>query len=117
MLALPMISRTGFIITAALVCHLLLTPPLVTSQLLSGTKSHKTVKITGDLPAAPSASSEDEVTIRAIQQEKDGPVFKLRGEGEVHYRGYSFYADEITYNQQTGDSSAEGHVVLDGGPN
>ena len=31
----PMSSRTRFLITAAFVCHLLLAPPLVTSQLLS----------------------------------------------------------------------------------
>ena len=33
--ALPMSSRTRFLITATFVCHLLLAPPLVTSQLLS----------------------------------------------------------------------------------
>src|SRR6201998_3188189 len=33
--ALPMISRTRFLITAAFVCHLLLAPRLVTSQLRS----------------------------------------------------------------------------------
>jgi LPS-assembly protein len=112
-----MISRTGFIITAAMVCHLLLIPPLVTSQLPSGAPISAKSDSQAGVPAAPSASSDDEVTIRAIQQEKDGPIFKLRGQAEVHYRAYSFYADEMTYNQQTGDASAEGHVVLDGGPN
>jgi LPS-assembly protein len=110
-----MISRTGFIITAAIVCHLLLIPPLVTSQLPSAPTS--TPKSEGQIPSAPSTSDPDEVIIRAIQQEKDGSVYKLRGQSEVHYRGYSFYADEMTYNQETGDTSAEGHVVLDGGPN
>jgi LPS-assembly protein len=110
-----MISRTGFIITAAIVCHLLLIPPLVTSQLPSGAASAP--KSSGQVPSAPSATDPDEVIIRAIQQEKDGSIYKLRGQSEVHYRGYSFYADEMTYNQDTGDASAEGHVVLDGGPN
>ncbi len=68
----------------------------------------------------PSASSrpadEEEVSIRAVQQEKDGSLFKLRGEVEIHYRSYVLYADEVTYNSATGDTDLEGHVVLDGGP-
>ena len=55
--------------------------------------------------------------MRAQEQEKDGAVFKLRGQAEVHYRTYILYADEVTYNSQTGDATADGHAVLDGGPN
>jgi LPS-assembly protein len=55
--------------------------------------------------------------MRAQEQEKDGPVFKLRGQAEIHYRTYILYADEVTYNSQTGDATADGHAVLDGGPN
>jgi LPS-assembly protein len=51
-----------------------------------------------------------------VQQEKDGSIFHLRGKAEIHYRTYILYADEITYNSDTGDSELEGHVVLDGGP-
>ena len=54
--------------------------------------------------------------IQAVQQEKDGPLFKLRGQAEIHYRSYVLYADEITYNSATGDTELEGHMVLDGGP-
>ncbi len=60
---------------------------------------------------------EQDVTIRALQQEKDGPVFKLRGQAEIHYGTYILYADSVDYNSDTGDSIADGHVVLDGGPN
>ncbi|MBZ5600445.1 MAG: LPS assembly protein LptD [Acidobacteriia bacterium] len=104
-------SRTRFLITAAFVCHLLLAPALVTSQLLSSSNQP------GALPIAPSAVQGEEVTIRAQEQEKDGPVFKLRGQAEIHYRTYILYADEVTYNSQTGDATADGHAVLDGGPN
>lgn len=97
-----MISRIRFLITAALLCHVLLTPSLVTSQLHS---------------LAPAPARGEEVTIRALHQEKDGPVFKLHGQGEIHYRDMVLWADDATYNSDTGEVTAEGHVVLDGGPN
>lgn len=109
--SLPMNSRTRFLITAAFVCHLLLAPILVTSQLLAASSEPRT------FPSAPSAAQGEEVTMRAQEQEKDGPVFKLRGQAEIHYRTYILYADEVTYDSQSGDASAEGHAVLDGGPN
>jgi LPS-assembly protein len=106
-----MISRTRFLITAAFVCHLLLAHSLVTSQLRSEPNS-------GEKPltiVSPDATTED-VRVSAITQEKDGPVFKLRGAAEVHYRSYVLYADEMTYHSDTGEASADGNVVLDGGP-
>ena len=94
-----MIIRSRIFITAALVCHLLLALGIVTSQTLP-----------------PAGQTEEEVTIRAVQQEKDGSIYHLRGEVEIHYRTYTLYADQITYNADTGDSELEGHVALDGGP-
>ncbi len=111
---LPMTSRTRFLITAAFVCHLLLAPSLVTSQLLSPAGQAVTPQV---LPSAPSAMKEEDVTIRALQQEKDGPMFKLRGQAEIHYGTYVLYADKVDYNSDTGDATVDGHVVLDGGPN
>jgi LPS-assembly protein len=105
-------SRTRFLITAAFVCHLLIAPGLVTSQLLSSSATANS----SALPPAPSASPLEDVTIRALEQEKDGSVFKLRGQAEIHYRTYIFYADEVTYDSDTGQATADGHVVLDGGP-
>jgi len=102
-----MIVRTRIIITALLACHLLLSPGVVTSQ----------TPPPSALPAAPAqAAEEDEVTLRAVQQEKNGTLYKLRGEVEIHYRTYVLYADEVTYHSDTGDTDLEGHVVLDGGP-
>ena len=108
---LQMIFRYRIIITALSLCHLLLAPALVTSQTppLSEPRA-------ASLPVAPSHLTEEEVTIRAVQQEKDGALYKLRGQAEIHYRNYILYADEITYNSATGDTEVEGHVVLDGGP-
>ena len=53
----------------------------------------------------------------ALEQEKDGPVYKLQGQAEIHYSGYILRADEVTYNSETGEVVAEGHVVADGGSN
>jgi LPS-assembly protein len=106
-----MIVRTRIFITAAALCHLLLAPSLVTSQTTPPENTPAT-----SLPPAPSSQLEDEVTIRAVQQEKDGSLYLLRGQAEIHYRTYVLYADEITYNSATGDTTLEGHVVLDGGP-
>ena len=107
-----MTSRTRFLITAAFVCHLILAPSLVTSQLLSpGTVAAQSP------PNPPSASKEDEVTIIATTQEKIGSIYKLHGKAEIRYGVYVLRAEEITYTADTGDSTADGHVVLEGGPN
>ena len=102
-----MIIRTRIFITAAIICHLFLASGVVTSQ----------TPPPSAIPSAPvPRADEEEVTIRAVQQEKDGSLYKLRGEVEVHYRSYILYADQVTYNAATGDTDLEGHVVLDGGP-
>ena len=84
-----MITRSRIIITAALLCHLFLAPGLVTSQTppLAATA----------LPSAP-ASQMEEVTIKAVEQEKQGSVYHLRGRVEIDYRSYILQAEEITYN-------------------
>jgi len=100
--ALPMISRTRILITAAFVCHLLLAPKLVTSQL--------------HCPApAPSNTKNEQATICAISQEKDGQVYKLHTRGKIHYRNLDIWADEATYDSDTGNVDLNGHVLLEGG--
>jgi LPS-assembly protein len=98
-----MTTRSQIIITAALLCHLLLAPGLVTSQ-------------TPPLPAASSGQAPEEVTIRAVEQEKTGSVYHLRGKAEIDYRTYIVRADEITYNSDTGESELQGNMLLEGGP-
>ena len=95
-----MTVRNRFLITATLLCHLLVYHCLVTSQLR---------------PAQ--AVSTEEVTIEADQQEKIGDTYHLRGHVHIHFRQFDVRADEITYDAKTGDITAVGHLIFDGGPN
>ena len=116
-----MITRSRIFITAALLCHLLLARGIVTSQTLppaaaTVSASESAPAMAPPLPAAPAGRPEEPITIRAVQQEKDGSIYHLRGKVEIDYRTYILHADQVTYNADTGDSELEGHVVLDGGP-
>ena len=127
---LPMTCRTPLLITAILLCHQLLAPALVTSQLLSENSDHaagpaaqesgpKNTDPAASSPCARQAALEgtDSPLICAIEQEKDGSVYKLHGNAEIYYRDYILRADEVTYNSDSGEASAAGHFTLDGGPN
>ena len=79
--AFPMIPRTRFLITAALVCHLL----------FAHRASYQPVAFGGEfvcwlpkLPNIPTALQSEDITISAVTQEKDGPVIKLHGKVEIH---------------------------------
>jgi LPS-assembly protein len=126
----PMTLRNRFHITAALLCHLLLVPPLVTSQLPAdsasaaahaATSAEKAATPTSTPCAAAAAAQkekgEDVHTICAIQQEEEGSVYKLHGAVEIYYGSYVMRADEATYNSDTREATATGHFALDGGPN
>ena len=105
-----MTSRTRLLITAAVVCHLLVAPRVVTSQLLPSS-------------AAPEASlraagkQNVPVTIIADHQEKQGAVYKLDGNVRITYGTYVVSADGMTYDSDSSEVEGEGHVVINGGPN
>lgn len=109
-----MASRTRILITAASLCHLLVGLSLVTSQLRAQTSGAVSAP---DLPHTLPVPQQEDVTIKAIQQEKVGAIYRLHGNAEVDYGMYILRADEMTYNSDTGDALADGHVVLEGGPN
>ncbi len=116
-----MITRSRIFITAAWVCHLLLAPGIVTSQTLPPAATpvstpEGAAATVPNLPTTSASQTEEPVTMRAVQQEKDGSIYHLRGAAEIDYRTYILRADQITHNADTGDSELEGHVVLDGGP-
>src|SRR5579863_5754267 len=118
-----MTPRNRFLITAAFLCHLLLAPPLVTSQLRSAETSadaaQKAATPDSNTPCAKQAEAQPKnlPTICAIQQEMIGSIYKLHGSAEIHYGTYILRADEVTYDRDTGEATATGHFLLDGGPN
>jgi LPS-assembly protein len=118
-----MTLRNRFLITAALLCHLLLTPPLVTSQLHPATPKAGTQKKEGAAPASTpcakqaESADQDSPVVCSLSQEKEGAIYKLHQAVEVYYRSYVLRADEATYNSDTGETDAQGHFALDGGPN
>src|SRR5437588_736997 len=98
-----MILRNRFLITALLLCHQLTAHSLVTRQLPSS-KNHpaeQEAPTPASTPASTCAAQAAQVedpdipTICSIEQEKDGPIYKLRGNVEIHYRAYIVRADEV----------------------
>jgi LPS-assembly protein len=90
------------LMTMAFVSCLLSAPCLATGQLRCP-------------PVAPPTKNES--TICAVRQEKEGPIFKLHVRGRIEYGTFTLWADEATYNSDTGDVTLNGHVVLDGSAN
>lgn len=58
----------------------------------------------------------DEVLIRGDEQEKNQDIYKARGHVVMRFRTYTLHADQVTYDSTTGQVTANGHVVFDGGP-
>ncbi len=58
----------------------------------------------------------NEVLIRADEQEKNQDIYKVRGHVEIRFRTYILHCDEAVYDSTTGQITATGHVVFDGGP-
>ncbi len=121
-----MTLRNSFVITATLLCHLLLLPPLVTSQLPQESAgktepagAEKKIILERSTPCA-RAFAEDassRPTICAIRQERDGDIYRLHGAVEIYYQSYILKADEATYDASTNEATATGHFALDGGAN
>ena len=67
-------------------------------------------------PSMNVALGRDEVLIRGDEQEKNQDVYKARGHVVMRFRTYTLHADQVTYDSTTGQVTANGHVVFDGGP-
>ena len=61
-------------------------------------------------PFSARASGQRLVRITADRQEKFGNLYHLRGNVEVLFRGMRLTADEVDYDESTGDLDARGHV-------
>jgi LPS-assembly protein len=135
-------ARFFLCITVLVLCHPQLWPQAVTKQLplsndgaaasvrppASATNPASEEPTTADLPDDPSMAGDVPVarvvptpqtgvpvTIRAQTQEAKNNVYTLSGEVEIDYRDYVLRADRVTYNVDTRDAQADGHVQLDGG--
>src|SRR5690348_14344048 len=130
-----MTHRSRLVTTAACLCHLLLGLALLTSEARGQTargsrrpadgaqSSGKQESPTGAQSAQTSSfhvvgpeQPGEEVTIEAKQQEKIGDLYRLKGDVAISFRHFTLRADEITYNNATGEITATGHIVFDGGP-
>lgn len=109
-----MTLRFRMLTTAVLLCHLLLLPKLVSSQARGDARDPQQSPSKPHL-AGPNEPGE-EITIQASQQEKAGDVYRLRGDVEIRFRRFLLRGDDLTYNTVSGDITATGHVVFDGGP-
>jgi LPS-assembly protein len=109
--AFPMIARKGIHIIFVGLCHLL----LALSALTIGLRAETVPPPAADA-APPVVQSGEAVTIQAQQQEKIGSVYYLRGDVEIKFRTYLLRAGEVTYDSDSGDITASGNVVLEGGP-
>jgi len=106
------------VITAALVCHLFPGTPLVISQARpeapAGRQAPANASQASRKPRISGLEGEP-VSISAQQQEKNKNVYTLRGEVEIKFQDYTLHADSVTYDSDSGDVSAEGHLTLEGG--
>lgn len=64
-------------------------------------------------PLRPNAPAAGDIVVRTSPngyQEKTGAQYKLRGDAEIETTEMLLKADEIDYNEETGDAQARGHV-------
>ncbi|HYX53798.1 MAG TPA: LPS assembly protein LptD [Candidatus Limnocylindrales bacterium] len=129
-------SQTILVITAGVLCHLVLLAPLLASQTLpaqqpveAGNPCHIVLTSPPTRPGQESEKAEKEaeqakkipisesqpVDVTANQCEKDGNNYTLRGDVEVTFGDYRFSGDTVTYNSETGELTSNGGASLSGG--
>jgi len=54
------------------------------------------------------------VRLESKQQEKHGNVYTLTGEVRIDYKDYTLTADKVSYDAETREAEADGHVRLQG---
>lgn len=126
--------RFRILITAVCLCHLLFTTPVVTSQLrpdaalqfpsvaglhpppLQLQLQAPTAACSGTITHVHSPGQPVETIIQACEQERTGGIYKANGNVVLTHGNYLLYADHVTYDPKTGDTTETGHVILDGGP-
>src|SRR3984885_12132311 len=111
--------RTFLFITALMLCHLKLWPQTLTKQ-FPAAAGPSSLPDAPDYPIAEVVASPPTgvpVRFEAKQQEKHGEIYSLIGDVRIEYKDYILTADKVSYNRETGDAEADGHVRLQGGRN
>lgn len=106
-------SRIHSFITPGLLCQLLVVFGVFTAEIPARAANKETRAQSS--PASVRESGEEAI-LRAREQEKSGAIYTLRGAVEIDYKNLILYADRARYNTDTGEVTASGHVVVDGGP-
>ena len=124
--------RNVFVNTALAVCQVLLLVPFMRSDSLAasgspaGARNATDPQSTQTHPQAqpPEAKGRAAATLKyrdelvyivADQFEQSGTTYMLHGDAQIDFRDYVLYADEISYNSNSGEATATGHVKLQGG--
>jgi LPS-assembly protein len=111
--------RTFLFITALMLCHLQLRPQTLTKQFPSAT-GPSSLPDAPDYPIAEVVAAPPSGVVARLeskQQEKHGNVYILTGEVRIDYKDYTLTADKVSYDDETRDAEADGHVRLQGGRN
>ena len=111
----PMTFRRETNTTLRRGCHLLLLCLLLTSGLLAQNEPSTEISIPQPVKTTAGKAGSD-ADIQAVTQEKIGDIYKLRENVVIHFRNFVIHADDVTYNDATGDVVASGHLVFEGGP-
>jgi LPS-assembly protein len=111
--------RTFLFITALMLCHLQLRPQTLTKQFPSAS-GPSSLPDAPDYPIAEVVAAPPSGVVARLeskQQEKHGSVYTLTGEVRIDYKDYTLTADKVSYDDETKDAEADGHVRLQGGRN
>jgi LPS-assembly protein len=102
-----------------MLCHLKLWPQTLTKQ-FPADPGPSSLPDAPDYPIAELVAAPPSgvpVRFESRQQEKHGEVYSLIGDVRIEYKDYILTADKVSYNRETGDAEADGHVRLQGGRN
>jgi len=111
--------RTFLFITALMLCHLQLRPQTLTKQFPSAS-GPSSLPDAPDYPIAEVVAAPPSgvpVRLESKQQEKHGSVYTLNGDVRIDYKDYTLTADKVSYDDETKEAEADGHVRLQGGRN
>ena len=101
---------------AFMLCHLQLWPQTPPKQ-VPRTLDPSSLPDAPDYPIAEVVAAPPSGVLARLeskQQEKHGSVYMLTGDVRIDYKDYILTADKVSYDDETKDAEADGHVRLQG---